>query len=54
VVAFQALHLCEDLLRSLVAEWTQMGIPEVFDLQFAHCHHHWLCIMFLHIVHSII
>ncbi len=49
-VAFRALHVCEELLRSLVTEWTQMGIPEVFDLQFAYCHHHWLCTMFLHIV----
>lgn len=29
-VAFRALHVCEELLRSLIAEWTQMGIPEVW------------------------
>ncbi len=40
LVAFRALHVCEEVLRSLVAEWTQMGIPEVIDLQFAYCHYH--------------
>ncbi len=29
VVAFHALHVCEETLRKLVAEWTQMGIPQV-------------------------
>ena len=47
VVAFRALHVREELLRSLIAEWTQMGISEVFDIQFAYCHHHWLCTMFM-------
>ncbi|DBA91223.1 TPA: hypothetical protein ACH3X2_004097 [Trebouxia sp. C0005] len=30
VVAFRALHVSEDLLRSLVSEWTQLGIFEVW------------------------